>query len=103
MMVRPLRVHDGPGAIVVVEPADAATDTSLWPTPPAGGVEQAQLSLLPPSLPLLPDVHLSGSYHRASVDELAGATGSTRWRSGPAGWRSSWATRSATACPPPAR
>ncbi|TQN42528.1 STAS domain-containing protein [Blastococcus colisei] len=72
VMVRPLRVHDGPGALLVVEPQDAATDTSLWPSPPADGVEQAQLSLLPPSLPLLPDLHLSGSYHRASVEEHAG-------------------------------
>ncbi|SFF72143.1 SpoIIE family protein phosphatase [Blastococcus tunisiensis] len=72
VMVRPLRVRDASGAMVVVEPEDAATDTSLWPTPPADGVEQAQLSLLPPSLPLLPDLHLSGSYHRASTEQRAG-------------------------------
>ncbi|HET6392431.1 MAG TPA: SpoIIE family protein phosphatase [Blastococcus sp.] len=71
LMVRPLRVGDGPGALVILESDDAATDTSLWPKVP-DSVEQAQLSLLPPSLPLLPDLHLSGSYHRASADEAAG-------------------------------
>jgi anti-anti-sigma factor len=35
-------------------------------------VEQAQMSLLPPSLPLLPDLHLSGSYQRASAADAAG-------------------------------
>jgi len=71
LMVRPMRVHDGPGALVILESDDAATDTSLWPKVP-DSVEQAQLSLLPPSLPLLPDLHLSGSYHRASAVEAAG-------------------------------
>jgi anti-anti-sigma factor len=71
LMVRPMRVGDGPGALVILESDDAATDTSLWPKPP-DSVEQAQLSLLPPSLPLLPDLHLSGSYHRASSAEAAG-------------------------------
>ncbi len=71
LMVRPLRVGDGPGALVILESDDGATDTSLWPRTP-DSVEQAQLSLLPPSLPLLPDLHLSGSYHRASADEAAG-------------------------------
>jgi len=72
VMVRPMRVAGGPGALVVLETDDAATDTSLWPRLPADVVEQAQLSLLPPSLPLLPDVRLSGSYHRASVVHAAG-------------------------------
>ncbi|MGY1805493.1 SpoIIE family protein phosphatase [Blastococcus sp. SYSU D00922] len=71
LMVRPMRVHGGPGALVILESDDAATDTSLWPKVP-DSVEQAQLSLLPPSLPLLPDLHLSGSYHRASAVEAAG-------------------------------
>ena len=35
-------------------------------------MEQAQLSLLPPSLPMLPDLRLSGSYHRASSARAAG-------------------------------
>ena len=34
--------------------------------------EQAQHSLIPPSLPLLPDIRLSGSYHRASSSRSAG-------------------------------
>jgi anti-anti-sigma factor len=71
LMVRPMRVGNGPGALLILESDDAATDTSLWPKPP-DGVEQAQLSLLPPSLPLLPDLHLSGSYHRASSVQAAG-------------------------------
>jgi anti-sigma regulatory factor (Ser/Thr protein kinase) len=72
VMVRPLRVEDGPGVLVVVESEDAVTDTVVWPDLPDDGVEKAQLSLLPPSLPLLPDLHLSGSYHRASTVEAAG-------------------------------
>ncbi|SOD98610.1 SpoIIE family protein phosphatase [Blastococcus haudaquaticus] len=71
-MVRPLRVQDGPGVLLVLESDDAATDMSVWPKAPADGVSQAQLALLPPSLPLLPDLHLSGSYHRASTVEAAG-------------------------------
>jgi anti-sigma regulatory factor (Ser/Thr protein kinase) len=70
--VRPLRVEDGPGVLVVVESEDAVTDTVVWPDLPDDGVEKAQLSLLPPSLPLLPDLHLSGSYHRASTVQAAG-------------------------------
>ena len=72
VVARPMRVAGGPGALLVLEFEDAATDTSIWPKLPPDGVEQAQQSLLPPSLPLLPDVRLSGSYHRASVDGAAG-------------------------------
>jgi serine phosphatase RsbU (regulator of sigma subunit)/anti-sigma regulatory factor (Ser/Thr protein kinase) len=72
VMVRPMRVAGGPGVLLVLESEDAATDTSLWPRLPADGVEQAQLSLLPLSLPLLPDLRLSGSYHRASAVRAAG-------------------------------
>ncbi len=71
LMVRPMRVDDGPGALVILESDDAATDRSIWPTMP-DSVEQAQMSLLPPSLPLLPDLHLSGSYQRASAADAAG-------------------------------
>jgi anti-anti-sigma factor len=71
LMVRPLRVDDGAGALVILESDDAATDTSIWPRTP-DSVQQAQMSLLPPSLPLMPDLHLSGSYHRASAVEAAG-------------------------------
>src|SRR5687768_463266 len=72
VMVRPMQVAGGPGVLLVLESEDAATDSSLWPRLPADGVEQAQLSLLPPSLPLLPDLRLSGSYHRASAVQAAG-------------------------------
>ena len=71
VVVRPMRVAGGPGALVVLEPDDA-TDTSPWPRQAADLVEQAQLSLLPPSLPMLPDLSLSGSYHRASSSHAAG-------------------------------
>jgi anti-anti-sigma factor len=72
VVARPLRVADGPGVLLVLESEDAATDTSVWPALPADGVEQAQLSLLPPFLPLLPDLRLSGSYRRASTAQAAG-------------------------------
>jgi anti-anti-sigma factor len=71
VMVRPLRVAGGPGALMVVESEDVAADLSLWPRR-ADEVEQAQLSLLPPSLPMLPDLRLSGSYHRATSATAAG-------------------------------
>lgn len=72
VVVRPMRVAGGPGALLVLESDDVATDTSVWPKPPPDVVEQAQLSLLPPSLPMLPDIRLSGSYHRATVAGAAG-------------------------------
>jgi anti-anti-sigma factor len=72
VVVQPMRVAGGPGALLVLESGAGAADTSLWPKPPADEVEQAQLSLLPPSLPMLPDVWLSGSYHRASSARSAG-------------------------------
>jgi len=71
VMVRPLRVAGGRGALVILESDDAATDDSLWPKP-TDVVQQAQLSLLPPSLPMLPDLDLSGSYHRATSSRAAG-------------------------------
>ncbi|UOY02162.1 SpoIIE family protein phosphatase [Blastococcus sp. PRF04-17] len=70
-VVRPLRVAGGQGALLVLESEDVVADPSLWPRT-ADGVEQAQLSLLPPSLPMLPDLRLSGSYHRASSSTAAG-------------------------------
>jgi anti-anti-sigma factor len=72
VVVRPMRVAGGPGALLVLEADGPATDTSVWPKPPPDGVEQAQLSLLPPSLPMLPDLRLSGSYHRATSAQAAG-------------------------------
>jgi anti-anti-sigma factor len=71
VMVRPIPVDGGRGAMLVLESADTATDASLWRVGP-DLVEQAQLSLLPPSLPLLPDLRLSGSYSRASEATAAG-------------------------------
>ena len=70
VVVRPMRVAGAPGALLVLESEDEQ-GPSTWPKP-VDGVEQAQLSLLPPSLPMLPDVRLSGSYHRASVAGAAG-------------------------------
>jgi anti-anti-sigma factor len=71
VMVRPLRVAGGRGVLVVLESEDVAADPSLWPRH-LDDVELAQLSLLPPSLPMLPDVRLSGSYHRATSAGAAG-------------------------------
>lgn len=66
--VRPLETDEGAGALFIVETdGEAATGARL-----ADGVEQAQLSLLPPSLPLLPHVRLSGSYHPATSASAAG-------------------------------
>jgi anti-anti-sigma factor len=72
VVARPMPVAGGPGVLLVLEPGEGATDTSLWPRLRADLVEQAQLSLLPPSLPMLPDLRLSGSYHRASSARAAG-------------------------------
>ena len=71
VMVRPIAVDGGSGAMLVLESADTANEASLWRVVP-DLVEQAQLSLLPPSLPLLPDLRLSGSYSRASSASAAG-------------------------------
>jgi hypothetical protein len=70
-ILRPMRLAGGPGVLLVLETDAAESDRSLWPQP-ADLVEQAQLSLLPPSLPMLPDLRLSGSYHRASSSGAAG-------------------------------
>jgi serine phosphatase RsbU (regulator of sigma subunit)/anti-sigma regulatory factor (Ser/Thr protein kinase)/anti-anti-sigma regulatory factor len=72
VVVRPLRVAGGAGALLLLESDGAEVDTSMWPDAPPDPVLQAQHSLLPPSLPLLPDVGLSGSYHRASSVRAAG-------------------------------
>ncbi|MGY1680446.1 SpoIIE family protein phosphatase [Geodermatophilus sp. SYSU D01176] len=68
VVLQPLDVHGRPGVLVVVE-ADRSEGGSV-----AEGdvVDQVQHSLLPPALPLLPDVRLSGSYHRASSVSAAG-------------------------------
>jgi anti-anti-sigma factor len=69
VVVRPVRGAGGPGALLILESDDSPSDN--WPR--AGDVvEQAQMSLLPPSLPLQPDLRLSGSYHRATSAQAAG-------------------------------
>ncbi|MGY1700454.1 SpoIIE family protein phosphatase [Geodermatophilus sp. SYSU D00766] len=75
--VRPLAAGPDPGAVLVLEgglvPDDAEDRVgSPPPAPPVDPVGEAQLSLLPPSLPLLPDVRLSGSYHPATSARAAG-------------------------------
>ena len=65
--VRPLQVAGEPGVLVVLD-FDDLVDTGSHPDV----VEQAQLSLLPASLPMLPEVWLSGSYHRATSALAAG-------------------------------
>ncbi|TYP90401.1 SpoIIE family protein phosphatase [Blastococcus xanthinilyticus] len=57
---RPMEVAGRAGALVVVEAL--ATDD----------VHRAQQALLPPTLPMLPDVGLSGSYHQATDVAAAG-------------------------------
>jgi len=73
---RRLQVGDGPGVLLVIESDDPGTAVTTGPAPGQRDaddiVEQAQLSLLPPSLPLLPDLRLSGSYHRATSARVAG-------------------------------
>ncbi|GAB3202216.1 hypothetical protein GCM10027261_39250 [Geodermatophilus arenarius] len=71
--VRPLAAGADPAAVLVLE----STAEDQEPGSPRGGasgdvVEEVQHSLLPPSLPLLPDVRLSGSYHPASSGRVAG-------------------------------
>src|SRR4051812_42496439 len=75
-VVRPLRTAGGTGVLLVVEPEEAGGEQP-WPTGEAElidgrVVDRVQTSLLPPSLPLLPDLWLSGSYHRASSVRAAG-------------------------------
>jgi anti-anti-sigma factor len=71
-LVRPLPVDGAPGALLLLETDEGRVDPASWPGTEADVVEQVQLSLLPPSLPLLPDLLLSGSYHRASSPRAAG-------------------------------
>ena len=74
-VLRPMRVAGGPGVLLVVQPegdGPAGPDTAAWPEALAGVVAQVQSALLPPSLPLLPDLRLSGSYHPATAARAAG-------------------------------
>ena len=66
-----MQVAGGPGALLVIG-GETDGESAPWPLPPDDHVEQAQLSLLPPSLPMLPDLLLSGSYHRAALADAAG-------------------------------
>ncbi|MGY1814441.1 SpoIIE family protein phosphatase [Blastococcus sp. SYSU D00820] len=75
---------DGPAATVLLQPVDVGgrrgvlvvveADGGSAAAATSGGelVDQVQHSLLPPALPLLPDIRLSGSYHRASSVRAAG-------------------------------
>jgi anti-anti-sigma factor len=62
-VARPLTIEGGAAAIVVLEEIDGDA---------ADDLHRAQLALLPPSLPMLPDLRLSGSYHRATDASVAG-------------------------------
>jgi anti-anti-sigma factor len=67
LVVQPLSVAGEPGVLLVLEagvPNSAESDGHL--------VQQVQDALLPPSLPLLPDIRLSGSYEQATVVGAAG-------------------------------
>jgi anti-anti-sigma factor len=72
VMVRPVPVEGDPGVLVVLETDDGSGVFAPLPMVSAEVVEQVQHSLLPPSLPLLPDLALSGSYHQASSPRSAG-------------------------------
>jgi serine phosphatase RsbU (regulator of sigma subunit)/anti-sigma regulatory factor (Ser/Thr protein kinase) len=72
VVLRPMRVAGSPGVLLVIEQDGDGLDTSAWPEALAGVVEQVQHALLPPSLPLLPDLRLSGSYHPATSIGAAG-------------------------------
>ncbi|SNS20642.1 anti-anti-sigma factor [Geodermatophilus pulveris] len=69
VVLQPLQVQGRSGVLLVVQ---AATGEPGAPAGEGDVVDQVQLSLLPPALPLLPDVRLSGSYHRASAVQAAG-------------------------------
>ncbi|MGY1774028.1 SpoIIE family protein phosphatase [Blastococcus sp. SYSU D00813] len=67
LVLQPLTVAGEPGVLLVLETgvgADADLDADL--------VQQVQSALLPPALPLLPDIRVSGSYERATSPDAAG-------------------------------
>ncbi|MGY1643120.1 SpoIIE family protein phosphatase [Geodermatophilus sp. SYSU D00703] len=68
VVLQPLRVSGRPGVLLLVE----ADEAGSRPDAAAEVVEQVQHALLPPALPLLPDLRLSGSYHQASSVCAAG-------------------------------
>lgn len=71
---------DGPPATLVLQPLTVAgepavllvLETGAVADPDADLVRQVQSALLPPSLPLLPDIRVSGSYERATSAGAAG-------------------------------
>jgi len=70
VVVRALPVAGETGAMAIIEHDDV--DAAPWPVPGAQAVEAAQSSLLPPFLPMLPDLALAGSYHQATSIRAAG-------------------------------
>ncbi|MGR6964864.1 SpoIIE family protein phosphatase [Geodermatophilus sp. URMC 61] len=72
VVLQPLEVHGQPGVLVLVEDERTACGRAATVMAEGDVVDQVQHSLLPPALPLLPDVRLSGSYHRASSLHAAG-------------------------------
>jgi anti-anti-sigma factor len=71
-VARPLEVAGAPGVLLMLETGPGAAEPGSWPVPGGDVVDKVQHSLLPPSLPLLPDLRLAGSYHRASTVGAAG-------------------------------
>lgn len=69
--VRPVRLGGDPGVVLVLESADRDGEPPVWEHL-GQVVEQVQNSLLPPFLPMLPELQLSGSYHQASSVHAAG-------------------------------
>ncbi|SES85750.1 SpoIIE family protein phosphatase [Geodermatophilus poikilotrophus] len=72
VVLQPLEVRGQPGVLVVVEADRTDSAQAVAAVAEEDVVDQVQHSLLPPALPLLPDVRLSGSYHRASSVHAAG-------------------------------
>jgi anti-anti-sigma factor len=72
VVLQPLDVQGRPGVLVVIEADRAERGHAAAAAAEEDVVDQVQHALLPPALPLLPDVRLSGSYHRASSVRAAG-------------------------------
>ncbi|MGY1744402.1 SpoIIE family protein phosphatase [Blastococcus sp. SYSU D00695] len=72
LVMQPLPVSGGPGLLLLLETAAGAAGPDGGRADDGDLVEQVQSALLPPSLPLLPDIRLSGSYDRATSVGAAG-------------------------------
>src|ERR687886_647671 len=72
VVLQPLQVHGQPGVLVLFEADHTDCEHVAGVVAAADVVDQVQHSLLPPALPLLPEVRPSGSYHRASSVHAAG-------------------------------